>query len=109
MQPLRIFIAADSALLRAGLARLLGDAGLNVVATACDEAELTRKARAHHPDVAVVALDDVPARIGRLPVLIPAQSVDHGRAMALLDESPSGLGYLLEHRIPDVHRFVAAV
>jgi len=109
MQPLRIVIAADSALLRAGLARLLGDAGLDVVATARDEAELTRKARAHHPDVAVVALDEVPARIGRLPMLILAQSVDHDRAMDLLDESPSGLGYLLEHRIPDVDRFVSAV
>ena len=109
MQPLRIVIAADSALLRAGLARLLGDAGLDVVATARDEAELTRKARAHHPDVAVVALDEIPARIGRLPMLILAQSVDHDRAMELLDASPAGIGYLLEHRIPDVHRFVSAV
>ena len=109
MQPLRIVIAADSALLRAGLARLLGDAGLDVVATARDDAELTRKARAYRPDVAVVALDDVPARIGELPMLILAQSVDHDRAMELLDVSPAGIGYLLEHRIPDVHRFVSAV
>ena len=61
MQQLRVIVAADSALLRAGLARLLDDAGLDVVATARDGAELTRKARAYRPDVAVVSLDDTPA------------------------------------------------
>jgi DNA-binding NarL/FixJ family response regulator len=107
MPPLRLIVAADSALLRAGLARLLGDAGLDVVATARDGAELTRKARAYKPDVAVVALDEVPARV--VPTLVLAQSVDQDRALALLDDSPAGAGYLLEHRIPDVNRFVTAI
>jgi DNA-binding NarL/FixJ family response regulator len=106
---MRVIIAADSALLRAGLARLLEDAGMQVVATAGDCAELTRKARAHHPDVAVVSLDDTPCRIDELPVLMLAQGVDHERALALLDNSPAGVGYLLEHRVPDVERFVSAV
>jgi DNA-binding NarL/FixJ family response regulator len=106
---MRVIIAADSALLRAGLARLLRDAGMDVVATAGDCAELARKARAHQPDVAVVSLDDTPCRSDRLPVLMLAQSVDHERAVALLDNSPAGVGYLLEHRVPDVERFVAAV
>src|SRR3954468_10920536 len=109
MQHLRVIVAADSALLRAGLARLLDDAGLEVVATACDCLELTRKARGHRPDVAVVALDDTPYRVDDLPVLMLAQAVDHERALSLLEASPAGVGYLLEHRVPDVERFVSAV
>src|SRR3954466_7785044 len=107
MQQLRLIVAADSALLRAGLARLLDDAGFDVVATARDGGELSRKARAHKPDVAVVSLDEVHARV--VPMRILPQSVDHARAMALLHETPEGVGYLLEHRIPDVQRFVSAV
>jgi DNA-binding NarL/FixJ family response regulator len=107
MQQLRLIVAADSALLRAGLARLLDDAGFDVVATARDGEELTRKARAFKPDVAVVSLDEMPERV--VPMLLLAQSVDHDRAMALLDETQEGIGYLLEHRIPDVGRFVSAV
>src|SRR3954447_11780593 len=107
MPQLRLIIAADSALLRAGLARLLDDAGFEVVATARDGEELARKTRAYRPDVAVVSLDEVPERL--VPTLILAQSVDHDRAMALLDDTPAGIGYLLEHRIPDVGRFVSSI
>src|SRR4051794_14586622 len=106
---LRVIIAADSVLLRDGLSRLLEDAGMDVVARARDCDELNRKARAHRPDVAVVALDDTPCRVDDLPVLMLAQAVDQERAMALLDGSPSGVGYLLEHRVPDVERFTSAV
>jgi DNA-binding NarL/FixJ family response regulator len=106
---MRVIVAADSALLRAGLGRVLEDAGMDVVALASDRAELTRKARAHRPDVAVVSLDDTPCRVDDLPVLMLAQSVDHDGAMALLETSPAGVGYLLEHRVPDVARFVSAV
>src|SRR3954451_19656640 len=106
---LRVIVAADSALLRAGLARLLEDAGMDVVALAADCAELNRKARARRPGVAVVSLDDTPCRVDALPVLMLAQGVDHTRAIALLETSPAGVGYLLEHRVPDVERFVSAV
>ena len=106
---LRVIIAADSVLLRDGLSRLLEDAGMDVVARAGDCEELNRKARAHRPDVAVVALDDTPCRVDDLPVLMLAASVDHERAMALLDSSPEGVGYLLEHRVPDVERFTSAI
>jgi DNA-binding NarL/FixJ family response regulator len=107
MPQLRLIVAADSALLRAGLARLLDDAGFDVVATARCGEELSRKTRAYRPDVAIASLDEVPERL--VPTLIIAQSVDHERALALLDDTPSGIGYLLEHRIPDVGRFVSAI
>src|SRR3954447_18976718 len=107
-QPLRVIVAADSALLRAGLARLLEDAEMEVVAQAADGLELTRKTRAHRPDVAVVSLDVIPPR-HVLPTLMLSQSVDHDRALSLLDVSPAGVGYLLEDRVPDVERFLSAV
>jgi DNA-binding NarL/FixJ family response regulator len=108
---LRVLIAADSALMRAGLARLLEDADICVVAEAADCGELKRKAAGHKPDVAVWALSAVPCRstLPDLPVLVLAQSVDLTVAMGLLDASPAGVGYLLEHRVPDVGRFVSAL
>ena len=56
----------------------------------------------------MVSLEDV-TRDDQLPLLMLAQSVDHERALALLDTSPAGVGYLLEHRVPDVGRFLSAV
>ena len=50
---MRVVIADDSVLLRAGLARLLEDAGFEVVAQAADAEDLLRKVRAHKPQVAV--------------------------------------------------------
>jgi CheY-like chemotaxis protein len=50
----RVLLADDSLLLRAGVARLLQDAGFEVVAEAGDLDDLLRKVRAHKPDVAVV-------------------------------------------------------
>ena len=108
---LRVLIAADSALMRAGLARVLADADMCVVAEAADCGELKRKAAGHRPDVAVWALSAAPCRnsLPDLPVLVLAPSVDLTVAMALLDTSPAGVGYLLEHRVPDVGRFVSAL
>ena len=51
---MRVVIGEDSVLLRAGVARLLEDAGMEVVAQAADAEDLLRKVRAHKPDVAVV-------------------------------------------------------
>lgn len=51
---MRVVIADDSVLLREGVARLLTDAGFEVVAQAGDADDLLRKVRAHKPDVAIV-------------------------------------------------------
>src|SRR4051812_14624830 len=108
---LRVLIAADSALMRAGLTRLLKEADMHVVAEAADCAELKRKAGAHKPDVAIVALTNAPWRdeLPDLKLLVLAPSVDPDIAIRLLDTSPAGVGYLLEHRVPDVNRFVSAI
>lgn len=103
---LNVLVAADSALLRAGLTRLLEDARLPVVAQAQDAPETVRKVRAHRPDVAVLALADTPRRedLDGVGVLVVAD--DERGALTLLDAGPRGLGYLIE---PDVPRFISAV
>ena len=51
---MRVVVAEDSVLLREGLARLLEEAGFEVVGQAGDAEDLLRKVGAHKPDVAVV-------------------------------------------------------
>ena len=51
---LRVVIGEDDVLLRAGVARLLAEAGLEVVAQAGDRTDLVGKVLAYSPDVAVV-------------------------------------------------------
>jgi DNA-binding NarL/FixJ family response regulator len=111
MEHLRIVVAADSALFRAGLARLLEEAGMQVVAQAASADDLLRKSRAHKPDVAVIALADPPRReqLSEAGVLVLARQVDERLAMGLLDAGTEGVGYLLEERVPDVQRFLSGV
>jgi DNA-binding NarL/FixJ family response regulator len=108
MQQLHVIVAADSALLRAVLSRLLEEHGIAVVAQAGDGEELQRKARAHRPDMAVVALKDPPAR-GEVPLLVLAHTADPDAALDLLEQRPAGAGYLLAEEVPDVERFISAV
>jgi DNA-binding NarL/FixJ family response regulator len=119
----RVAIAEDSVLLREGLARLLGDAGLDVVAQCEDADELLRKAASHDVDVAIVdirlppthkdeglrAALEIRAKHPSVSVLVLSQYMELGLAMKLLSESAEGTGYLLKDRIGDVTEFVAAV
>ena len=51
---LRAVIADDELLLREGVARVLEEAGIEVVARAGDAPDLRRKVRGHKPDVAII-------------------------------------------------------
>src|SRR3954470_14554084 len=53
-EPLRVVIGEDDVLMREGVARLLAEAGLDVVAQTEDADDFLRRALAHRPDVAVV-------------------------------------------------------
>ena len=120
---MRLAIAQDSVLLREGLARLLGDAGFEVVARCGDADELRRVLRVQLPDVVIVdirlppshtdeglrAAIELRARHPGLGVLVLSQYVELGLAMKLLADSAAGVGYLLKDRIGDVKEFVAAV
>jgi DNA-binding NarL/FixJ family response regulator len=119
----RVAIAEDSVLLREGVARLLDDAGFDVVAQCGTADELLLKVRSFPPDVAVVdirlppthndeglrAALEIRDRHPSVGVLVLSQYVELGLALKLLTESPDGVGYLLKDRITDVDEFVAAV
>ena len=120
---MRVVLGEDSVLLREGVARLLEDAGMEVVGQAGDLDDLLRKVRAHKPDVALVDIRMPPthtdeglqaAKIIReeLPdtgVLVLSQYVEEGYAMELLADSAEGVGYLLKDRVADIERFVDSV
>lgn len=119
----RVLIADDHLLLRAGLARLLADAGMEVVAEAGDAEELMRKVGAHRPDVAIVDIQMPPdqtddglraaMRIRRehpeVGVLVLSQHADERYALDLIGDDASGVGYLLKDRVGDVEEFADAV
>jgi DNA-binding NarL/FixJ family response regulator len=120
---MRVAIAEDSVLLREGLASLLGDAGLDVVAQCENADDLRRQVDSYGPDVAVVdirlppthndeglvAALDIRERHPDVGVLVLSQYMELGLAMKLLEDSADGVGYLLKDRISDVDDFVAAV
>jgi len=120
---MRVVVADDSALLREGVARLLEEAGLEVVGRAADAEELLRKVRAHKPDVAVVdvrmppthtdeglrAAREIRSELPEVSVLVLSQYVEVAYARDLLAESAEGLGYLLKDRVADVDALADAV
>jgi DNA-binding NarL/FixJ family response regulator len=120
---MRVVLADDSLLLREGVARLLEDAGLEVVAQAGDAEDLLRKVGAHKPDVAIVDVRMPPTHTdeglraavdirGRFPdtgVLVLSQYIEESYAMELLSDNAEGVGYLLKDRVADLDRFVDAV
>jgi len=119
----RVVIAEDSVLLRAGLERLLADEGIEVVATAGDGPELLAAVEAHTPDLAIVDVRMPPtftdeglraAHAARraqpgLAVLVLSQYVEDEYARELFAGDASGLGYLLKDRVADVRDFIEAV
>src|SRR5689334_8560854 len=120
---MRVAIAEDSVLLREGVARLLSEAGCEVIAQCCTADDLLLKVRSYAPDVAVVdirlpptytdeglrAALEIRAEHPSVGVLVLSQYVELGLALKLLADSAEGVGYLLKDRISDVDEFVAAV
>jgi DNA-binding NarL/FixJ family response regulator len=116
-------IGEDSVLLREGIARILAEAGFEVVAQAGDREALVRKARAHRPDVAVIdirmppdhtdeglrAAREIREALPEVGILVLSQYVDEYYALALLSDGAEGIGYLLKDRIGEVDRFIEAV
>ena len=118
---LRVVVAEDSVLLRAGVVHLLEAAGFDVVAEAGDADELLARSacgrrRDHrHPDAADA--DRGGAAGGRHD---PRGAARHGRRRALafveeayatelLGDSAEGVGYLLKDRVADPVGFADAV
>lgn len=120
---MRIVIAEDSVLLRAGLTRLLVDAGEEVVGTVGDADALLDVVERHSPDLAVVdvrmppthtddglrAAIEVRRRWPQVGILVLSQYVEETYATELLAGDTGGLGYLLKDRIADMGDFMDAV
>ncbi len=121
--PVRIVIGEDDVLMREGMARLLAEAGYDVVAQAGDADALLRKALAYRPDV-VIADVQMPPGHGddglraalelrkqrpETGVLVLSQYYEDEYALDLIGEQPEGVGYLLKERVGDVEAFVQAV
>jgi DNA-binding NarL/FixJ family response regulator len=120
---MRVVIADDSVLLRAGIARLLEDAGFEVVAQAANAEDLLRKVRAHRPTVAVTdirmpptqtdeglrAAQQIRRELPEVGVMVLSQYIDEGYAAELLQGSAEGVGYLLKDRVADVSTFTDAL
>jgi len=119
----RVAIAEDSVLLRDGLARLLTDAGFDVVAQCGTADELLLKVNSFPPDVVVLdirlppthndeglrAALEIRDRHPSVGVLVLSQYIELGLALKLITDSADGVGYLLKDRITDTDEFVAAV
>ena len=120
---MRVVIADDAVLLREGAARLLGEAGFEVVAQAGDADDLLRKVRAHKPDVAIIDVrmppdnsdDGLRAALtirNELPdvgILLLSQYVEDRYLAQLLAGGAQGVGYLLKDRVAEVERLTEAV
>jgi len=123
---MRIVIAEDSAVVRAGLAEILADRGHEVVAAVGKAEDLLAAVDEHHPDVAVVDVRMPPSytdeglraaiaiRHGhpKIGVLVFSQYIETRYTADLLGAAPggaAGVGYLLKDRVADVGEFVEAL
>jgi DNA-binding NarL/FixJ family response regulator len=120
---MRVALAEDSVLLREGLARLLDDAGFEVVGKCGDAKDLMLKVRSYDLDVVIVDIRLPPTHTDEglqaaleirsnhpgVAVLVLSQYVELGLALKLLSDSAESVGYLLKDRISDVDDFVGAV
>jgi DNA-binding NarL/FixJ family response regulator len=123
MSGMRTVIAEDNPLMRDGIAALLTDLDIPVVATASNADELHAAVAEHEPDVAIVDVRMPPTftdegvraatAIRRAhpgtAVLLFSQWVETIYARRLLHDSPGSVGYLLKDRIVSTDEFVDAL
>jgi DNA-binding NarL/FixJ family response regulator len=120
---MRIVIAEDAAVIRAGLAEILADRGHEVVASVGDADSLQAAVAEHKPDVAVVDVRMPPGYTDEglraaiairrqhpaVGILVFSQYVETRYAADLLSTRSGGVGYLLKDRVANVAEFTSAI
>jgi DNA-binding NarL/FixJ family response regulator len=120
---MRVVIAEDAVLLRAGLERLLAEGDFEVVGTVGDGPGLIAAAAALRPDIAIVdvrmppthtdeglrAALEVRRLVPETAILVLSQYVEERYALELIGSNAEGVGYLLKDRVADVSEFLGAV
>jgi len=118
-----VILADDSVLLREGLARILTDAGFEVVGQAGDAPSLVDLVRQQAPDVVVVdlrmppgfasegieAATEIRAFAPSVGLVLLSQHVEVHHAMRLMTDFDGGVGYLLKDRVFDLAAFAGDV
>jgi DNA-binding NarL/FixJ family response regulator len=119
----RVVIAEDSVLLRAGLVKLLGAADIEVAAAVSDASELLAAVPDYKPDLVIADVRMPPTHTDEgikaalvirrqwpeVAVLVLSQYVEERYAADLLAANTSSVGYLLKDRVADVGEFVSAL
>jgi DNA-binding NarL/FixJ family response regulator len=120
---MRVVIAEDAVLLRAGLERLLAEGDFEVVGAVGDGPALIAAAATLRPDIAIVdvrmppthtdeglrAALEVRRLVPETAILVLSQYVEERYALELIGSNAEGVGYLLKDRVADVSDFLAAV
>ena len=120
---MRVAIGDDAVILREGLARLLHEAGFEVVGVAADAEELLELVERSHPDVAIVDIRMPPTHTDEgiraakaihekrptTGILVLSQHVHPHYAIELLSIGTDGVGYLLKERVSDLDELSASI
>lgn len=120
---MRVVIAEDLVLLRDGMARILTDAGMSVIAQVGDASSLITAVDSGRPDLAIMDVRMPPSftdegaraamllrdRFPSLAVVVLSNIVEPRLAILLTERGPAAFGYLLKDRVLDVESFVATV
>ena len=118
--PLRVIVADDAGLIRAGIVRLLAEGGFAVTADVSDAQALVEAVDADPPDIVITdirmpptntdeglrAAADIRARHPSVAVLVLSQHIEARAAANLLDGRPAGIGYLLKERVTELGEFL---
>jgi len=112
---MRVIVVEDLLITRAGIVRLLADAGVDVVAEAEDTARLDALVTQHAPDAVVLDIRMPPTHTDEglvaaglirtafpgTGVVVLSQYVEPAWALQLIEQNPEGVAYLLKERVMD--------
>jgi DNA-binding NarL/FixJ family response regulator len=110
-------------LIRAGVASLLAENGVEVVAQVGDGETLLASVREHHPDVALIDIRMPPTHTDeglraaaqirsdhdQTAALVLSQHLEPRYALRLIKQSPAKVGYLLKERLGRVDQLLDAL